>query len=387
MFAPLFYAKYRVVSDLYKAVLPKGREEVKPQASITIGVVGGSEEMAQGINKEISGIRLVALNKSTERENLEVLEGARRTYHAYASGIMEIEIKDLKELRNIIEELVVAIEHEDTNLFALNNPDIVKLTPDTIKDISNIEDVLKRIIERIPSIRSMRTSELSVYNMRMTRIARNTSLQSFTPKTEGYLKEAREPHIVSIAANSLGELKFLAEAHRERMSLARRLDPKAAPITLQVRLAVREADSLKINNNTKQSLLKRMEIDDIVDVDKLILINETEKEALTTQDIYNRFIDKTKYKAENVAIVDTVKEERALGTIPQGIVFMEYEGIATSQVYDVILELLAHKTEAPAISGLERYREWFRFLPRIAQADMDRIRKEMEQYKKVLMAA
>ncbi|MCK4463335.1 MAG: hypothetical protein KAU58_03385, partial [Candidatus Omnitrophica bacterium] len=130
-----------------------------------------------------------------------------------------------------------------------------------------------------------------------------------------------------------------------------------------------------------------MEIDDVLDVDDLILINESMKDALSVKDIYNEYIDHSKYKKENIAIVDVIRNQRSIDDIPDGIVFMEYEGMATSGVYDATLELISHRPSDPRIPGLERYRKWFRFLPRIKPADMELIREEMEQYKKVLMAA
>ncbi|MCK4462677.1 MAG: hypothetical protein KAU58_00005, partial [Candidatus Omnitrophica bacterium] len=254
-----------------KNVQKKTEETQLFPTAITIGVVGVSEDMINNINKEIAGVRLVALNEGTKKENLEALERARITYRAYASGIIESDITDEAELRNIVEELVSAIEQEDIRLFALANPEIAKLNQETIKKIENIDQTLQRIVERIPIIRSMRTSQLSIYNMRMASIAQKTSFASLTPKAISYIKDNKEERIISIGASSLGEVKLLAEAHKKRMNLAKRLNPKAVPLRLQVRLTVKEKDTSKINENTRQGLLKRMEIDDVLDVDDLIL--------------------------------------------------------------------------------------------------------------------
>ena len=62
-------------------------------------------------------VRLIALNETTQKANLEKLEEARKAYGACASGLVEAGITDEAQLANIVEELVRAIEKEDRKLF------------------------------------------------------------------------------------------------------------------------------------------------------------------------------------------------------------------------------------------------------------------------------
>jgi hypothetical protein len=366
------------VVDLIARRYARGGEE---SAAIMIGVVGVSENTVAKIDREIAGIGLVALNEGETQGNLQKLEEARRARGAYASGIIEDASMGEAELRATAEKLVTAIEAQDRKIMAIAHPEIAGLSGETIDRIQNIEEVLSTIVARLPAIRSLRTSELSVYNMRMASLARELAALNITAADIRAI--TREKKAVSMRADSLGEVKLLAEAHRRRMNLARRLDRKAIPVELQVRLTVRKDDRAQITEAAKQALLERMEIADVLTHENLVLVNEEDLAQQTAQAIAEGLTEKG-YRLDQIAVVDRLAEERDAAQIPQGILFVEYQDqFVTSHHYDAVLELMARPTQATLSEG---FRFWFRIKP-ITKIDYQQLQKEMDKYREVLMAA
>jgi hypothetical protein len=85
-------------------------------------------------------------------------------------------------------------------------------------------------------------------------------------------------------------------------------------------------------------------------------------------------------------IVDYISD-RNEGDIPGDVLFMEYDGFATSQVYDAALTLMARTSDSSLPDGFQKFANWYRYLPRIRPQDADQIRREIENYAKVLVAA
>ncbi|MGB2705616.1 MAG: nucleoside-diphosphate kinase [Candidatus Omnitrophota bacterium] len=355
-------------------------------AGIIIGVAGISEDTAYNVNKEIAGIKLVALNGKNEKENLEKLEEARKTYGAYASGIVEAGVTGEKELRNIVEELRNAIEKEDRRLFVLANPEIAKLTSETIKDIAGIEQILSRIIERIPVIRSMRTAELSVYELRIDRIAKAhqvISRDALLAQKLARIKESGKTKVASFRAHNVAELRWLANEHREALQ---KYGKENYPVELHIRLVD--------ENVTEKNLDRVLELAGVSDV--ITRDNITLTDGDTLAEIY-ALIQKQfgEVEAKNVAIGD-VRDLKLDKKLLKDILYVNMpasEGIV-SQLYPVIVELIANNNARPrlmpqGVGVLEQPEAglfYFIFKP-IRPINMEELRREIEQYEKVLIAA
>ena len=227
----------------------------------------------------------------------------------------------------------------------------------------------------------MRASELSVYNLRLASIAQ--ALASNNLSAEDISDVTKEKRVLSMRADTIGEVKLLAEAHRRRMEMAQKLDAKAIPVELQIRLTVRKDEKDKINDVTKVNLLKLMEIEDVLKPEALILVDEDRLDTLTLKDIARDLAARSP-DAKQIAIVERLDERRKDEDIPDNTLFVEYEDeFVTSYHYDAVLELMA-RPDSPTLS--DRFRLWFRIKP-ITKIDYKELQKEMERYKQVLMAA
>ncbi|MGB3056582.1 MAG: HEAT repeat domain-containing protein [Candidatus Omnitrophota bacterium] len=380
-----------MMSFMFRNFLQYRRE--KPVA-IVIGVTGMPviSEIAAKINRKIGGVKIIALNGSSKEDNMKILARAKRRYGAYGQGIIDMEESGISEseLPLIIGRFVDEIQARDKELLTVS--DFSRSLKAVKKGkIRNINSIFKEVTARLPVIKYLEVSELSVYNMRLTNNVKMHTSRSLSPQTVGYILDAQTKSILSIRANSLGEVKLLAEAHRKRMEQAGYSDIKAAPVKLQVRLAVKEEDKLVLQDTAevKQPLLQKMEIDDVLGVEDLVMVDENAADKQTVKDIYKGIKG---YDAENIAIVESARAGRENETIPEDIVFMEYEGMATSMVYDVTLTLIAKDVDAARVLAKlnpkrdKQGRVWFS-LPPVKGIDTGELRKEIEHYHEFLKGA
>ncbi|MGB2599879.1 MAG: hypothetical protein WBC99_05505, partial [Candidatus Omnitrophota bacterium] len=348
------------------------------QTAIVIGIVGVSSAVADMVDKRVSGVKVVALNESTEEKNLQILEKIRLEAGAYAQGVIEKEGLTWGEIIDAVEGLVSAIEEEDKRLFAIANPAFTKLDEATVKEIADIENILQRIAKRIPVIRSLRASELSVYNLRMVNSARTMTVSPLTAHAYGYLKSEKGKNVISIRAKSAGEAKLLAEAHKRRMEQAGYTDPEDYPVRLQIRLSKKEA-----MDKTGQELAEMMKIDELCE---LVVDDKTAKE------VYKEL--SSQYSPERIAIIDEYNETRKDKGLPEDVLYMEYrDEFATPEAYDLALEVISRRDDQ---AELERYLEeagidskggmWF-VLPKAERINPDELREELRRYRKALIRA
>ncbi|MFQ5952261.1 MAG: putative PEP-binding protein [Candidatus Omnitrophota bacterium] len=367
------------------------RTRLEQPAAIVIGIAGisGEDEIIKEINSKIGGVKIVALDASTEEKNMKILEEAKREYGAYAQGIINIKETGIKkdELPSIVNRLVDEIQAKDKRLLTLSNPKkrLKKADREALKDIRGI---FREIGRALPVIKYLEVSEVSAYNMRFTNNVKVNTIDELSHITTKYIKDEKTGKLASIRANSLGGVKLLAEAHRKRMKEAGYEDPKKAPVKLQIRLAV-SADEAKDIERNKRTLLERMEIDDVLGENDLVVMDRKLADAQTVSDIYKNIQG---YKAENIAIIEPAKEGRSEKELPKDeIVFMEYKGTATSVVYDITVTLLAKDKEARLLQshkfeqGGEK-RVWL-ILPPVQGVDTKELREEIERYHKILIGA
>ncbi|MGB2662058.1 MAG: hypothetical protein WBD04_06720, partial [Candidatus Omnitrophota bacterium] len=351
----------------------------RESSAIAIGVVGVSDEVAARINRKVSGIKVVALNESTEEKNLRALEKIRLEAGAYAQGVIEKEGLTENEVLIAVEELVRAIEEEDKKLFTLTNPELTRLDGQTVKKIADIENVLERIKNRFPIIKSLKTSELSVYNLRIANYAGRITISPLTGQVKDYLSKEEGGNIISVRAKSAGEAKFLAEVHKKRMEQAGYSAPEGCPVKLQVRLSGKEA-----MGKTGRELAEMMEIDKLCE---LVVDDKTAKEVFEE-------LRSQQYSSERIVIIDEYSEARKEKGLPEDVIYMEYrDGFASPEAYDLALEVLARKDDQ---AELERYLKeagidskggmWF-VLPKATRIDPDELKEKLARYREALIRA
>jgi hypothetical protein len=352
------------------------------RAQIVLGAAGVTQDIVNEFNARAGNVKVVRLTGANEEANLAQLENARRSAGAFASGIVEADIVTKETLGELASQLAAQIEEQDKNIFSVQYPDVSKINPENIGKISNLAEALNTIADRIPGIRSLRTSEVSIYNLRMTERARQDSTFSLLP-SEVVAAVTKDKRAISMRADSLGELKLLAEAHRNRMNLAKKLNKGAAVVKLQVRLTVKAGEKEKINGSTIQHVLELMEIDDVLKPQDVMLVDELQADLVSLHDIRNSLVSQG-YRSQDIAIVDRVNEERTDNDIPAGTKLVEYEdAYVTSYHYDAALEAIANP-EHPAL--YDTFKTWFR-IKKIDKINFNELRDEIEQYQKVLIAA
>jgi hypothetical protein len=274
------------------------------------------------------------------------------------------------------------LSYASKELFSITNPDIANLdrTRAVLMDKARLERVALQLNRMLAPAASYDLLNQSAYNLRMTAVARQTMEFSGISK-ETILNAADQKRVISVRADTLAELKMLAEAHRDRMSLARNPDKGSIPVKLEVRLAVSENERRAIEKDLP-SLLERMGVAEILSADDVILVKSEEAESVKA--IYERLAATEKIQKENIVVVDRAREGREGSDIPEGAAFIEYtDKFITSYHYDAILDAIARPND-PALS--DKYKRWLRIRP-IEVIDFDQLQREVEQYQKVLMAA
>ncbi len=274
------------------------------------------------------------------------------------------------------------------DLFSLTNPDIDKLdeTRARFENRDKLSSALKELTRLFPAIVSEKLSELSIYNMRMTAIAQKTASGQLPPYILTKVTDSKEKRALSMRADTLGELKLLAEAHRARMNLARNFDKTAVPVKLQIRLMLRQDEKEKVQNITNAEILKRMGIENVLLPEDVIRVDSESAGSVNVavKDAYDRLLS-AGYGIDKIAIVDRVKENR--DDVPEGATFVEYDDeIVTSYHYDAALELMATPDDTTLSIRDAGKKNWFRIKP-ITKIDFDQLREEIKGYEKVLIAA
>jgi hypothetical protein len=267
------------------------------------------------------------------------------------------------------------------DLLSLTNPDIAKLdkTRARLMNEEELQRIITMLTKVMPSIMSEKLSQLSVYNMRMTAISRQTASSELSAQVLPAVTSKKSA--LSIGVRTLGELKLLAEEQRRKMKLAGVSDLKAAPVKLEARLTVDEKS--KVTNDNIKDFLKLMEIDDVLDV---ILVPES---AVNTavEDAYSRLIAEG-YTLKQIAVLDRFREGRQ--DVPEGVIFAEYiDDVVTAAHYDAAIELMALYATPGEIKlsvVKDEYKKWF-IIKRITKINFDQLKREIEAYETVLMAA
>jgi hypothetical protein len=152
-------------------------------------------------------------------------------------------------------------------------------------------------------------------------------------------------------------------------------------VKLKVRLAAAPEDMQKLESGMEH-LLERMGIDDVVSPEDVTV--EDRSAPKTPLAMLGELSGSLEYKPEHVTIVDRIDKNRTEGDIAPGCVFLEYEDeFVTAHHYDAAIEAMT-KPEDPVFS--DRFKNWFRIKP-VEKFDFESLRREIERYAEVMMAA
>ena len=386
------FSKYPEVLLNIFAGTEKAINKIEAQAAIVIGVTGKPERVIERLNqnRSIGGVKVVALD-GDEGENLKTLEKAAGEAGAYGQGIIDGENLTVKDVANAIKGMIEAIEERDKRAFALTDADAVSLKGKEDGTIEEILADLREVTDRLPVIKWVGISETSVYNLRMTkRAARMADGYVLEDRTRSMVSMEGGKGVMSVRADSLGELKILAEAHKKRMGLdARKLEK--SPVRLAVRLALSEEDLARVKSAGIQHFLEEMDITDAVKAEDVQAMTKEEADNMAATDIHADIAGR--YTGiKDIVVVDKARDTRN-SKEAEGVVLVEYKGSVTARVYDVALDILANISEEgiDTIAGkmaqlLKRGKFWVLLNP-MERFDTRELRNELERYHEVMIRA
>lgn len=349
-------------------------DPVRPRIVLDIPTeVLKSQDDGRRINEALKRLN-ERVSETVEASFVEVLhEDAKTpstTVKDYGPDIV-IPVRSNITVDELVEEITSNefVTEINTNFFDLLNPDLAQLTLEGASGMTSerLESAMKRLSGLLNPTASMDTLRFSAYNLRMANTARRIMTQNpLTKQAWSNITQNKTPKVMTVGIRSLGELKMLAEAHKERMALA--LKKQAKPIKLHVRLMVKDAGTRDQIRENKREILMRMNIyNTVLEPDDLTVFVEED-----TPDIETIFETcKERYDTEKITIVDHLDEQRELSgaaeDLLQRIALIEYEDdILTPYVYDEAIKLIN--------------RPGRHMLPRIQRINLDRVRDEITQY-------
>lgn len=385
---------------------------VFPQA--VIGIVGLDQQTIDNalVEARLTGVvSVLALNADLPAdERLEKLQAAGRENNTLWCGEINIDQgaeaiieseglvgearqERLTELRSsmLIEQVLTmleAIEGSKTAEFMkdyradieeLKKFDVRTATEEEIEKVKgawlNILGSVK-LPAMVPIIRDQ-----SIYNLKITVRTRDDMSEPLTPETMDYLRnEDRSESLVHVTVSSLAEVKTMAEAYRMR-------DPKK--LRLKITLAAGDdisAEELEDMKANKIALLGNMEIDRLISPEDLEITTRAEADSAWHA---NRLADIAVYGEGNIISSDITFDGAEKRDVPEGLIFMEYNHIATGDVFDMNLRVLAHRgdLESIGLTSLSLVNGVIIYFRNIERVDMQKILEEFERYREVMIRA
>ncbi len=386
--------------------VPAEDEKLKDEAGIVIGVTGLTQDEinARTDMKKIGGVKFVALNGKTAAENLENLREKITEYGAFNAAI--IQGVDNDRLENAMYKIIDAIEEEDVYRF-IDNPEGAALyeniaenigeTLEKVKTRKDIRDLLMRLAVRFRVIKSERLASLSIYEYKFDRIAGLNSIRSKDAGLNAKISEINGIRPLSQRVNDIGDLRWVVNEHAEASGEY----GENYPVKLHIRLSGEYRKKLAKHGIKKNNFTEYLKRAKLLDKTKKYNIAISWNDSDKLDEIYD---DIVKYfgeiRPENVAIGDMRAERRLTLTDKRkdirGMIVVSMEEGIISQQYRIIIEIIANKGKKPGTLPegviLEERPDiipgtiYFRFKA-IEPADMEKLRREIEQYEKILMAA
>jgi len=292
--------------------------------------------------------------------------------------------------------LVREMQKRDKNLFALSNPDIVELNQENIKNIKDIKPVLETIINslNINMPISIMASELSVYEIRIDEYAGTNTfatkdVMKETHKAIRQMVSENKVKVISVSAGNLAELKWIVDSYKKLAAgYSNTVSPEQFPIKLKIRLT--DKNVTKENIDKIKDYLGTKQLGQSLDI---TLSEGKETVASIYDSIHSQYPD---LQNRDIYIADTkdlgVGEDRASQELLQsGLVFVRLADGIIIQAFDVILDMIGNSNviseNMKQLAEIEIDKFGIIIIRPIEKIDMNRLRADMEQFEKVLIAA
>ncbi|KJJ84265.1 membrane protein [Candidatus Omnitrophus magneticus] len=370
----------------------RGIDIPKDAVNIIIGITGISAEKAIELNKYFGGVKILALALADEKNNIKNIEKERGYYNAYASFIIDRQggASADSSLEELIREVINKIEQDEKIKSFQDNCQSFELNE---RAIDEIQSRLKKVLDRFPVIQSRGITSLNVYEYKFSRIMPHESVVSNNKILSLGLTRVADNNAVKVAdfyADSLVELKWIIDEHRKFIAKYAKGDKNKFPIKLHIRL-----NDARVNEDNLQPSLEKLGVADIITADEISLksfsdINEIFSDISAKKTIYGEV------KPSDVVICG--KEDALVLSgkklIDENLIFVNIRSGVSAQTYQPVVELLVNNNNIPAI-GIENLKitrinkngiVYLVFEP-IKPVDIEKIRKEIDDYEKILIAA
>ena len=359
----------------------KNPQAPSQKETVLVGIPGITSATEQAnIRKEIEAaqkriserIEVIFFEDRGDKANLEHVSKLAR-----ASGAaMGVPVRRGITADEFINELRAGFMDEvSSSLFKLVNADIATLD-ETRERLSNMTDkereaIVRRFERVIPRIASEEMATMSLYSMNIRMRTAVHSYASHHRLDAAFADESRESDLKIAVVHSAAEVKPLVEAHRGKKGF------------LGVALIPTEEEAKK--GITKEGILRSEEIDDMPGSMELMIVDKSMTLAHLKDIFAGTAAEKTGRAVGRIAMADRSDDSRTANDIPQGVTFLEYEDFAGPHVYYALCEAVTkpEDTDHLTIEWLAK-KGWFRVIKRV---DLEQLRREIEQYEKVLVAA
>jgi len=398
MLAHLVTAFTKKISDLKSILLPKQATDKQRDFAFVIGVMDIDQSTIEKVNAKNAGdMLLVNLNSSDHEGRLAELEIFRKYYGAYATGVIDAGNLNLKELEDVVSSLIENLKKHDKELFAISNPDLVKLNDKTVRTIKDIDNILHTVMQslKIETPFSLNTSSLTLAQIRMDKLAeKNTiSVLNNANSTLESINRKGAKVVISLKAENAGELYLLIKEYKKQKEMS---GSSSYPVKLHVRLT-----DNRISEKDLGKIAKKLGIGHMTDSVKISLSDDGRHLTdiyRVTADAFNADIEK-----DIVAIGDIsniIIDNNAL--LDKGLIVVKGRNCMISQLYCGIIDIIARRGSAANDHNMDdiinaKYRlkissssenKWyyFEFEP-FEKCDMEQLRLECENYRNVLLSA
>jgi hypothetical protein len=316
-----------------------------------------------------------------------------------ASALIDV-AADEREIVSVIEDFVLKTRE---SLFTLANPGLKSLSRETISEIEDLPETLKKISDELgwsKTIKSLNLSSLSVYQMRVERTYDNfysTPVKSsnrveylksiLKKKEEHYLLHYVDGETVfSDKARSILPAGMEIEKRREMMNVTRKADKQHDKFFVALPSSVKtEAEK----QDFKERFMKAWMLENVVGEDAVTLLDRAE---YTASDIYNKALKTFKGVRKDNTGIRVVTGQ--LGYDDKDLILLELAEKAKNNInqYEVFVNLVLSKAAGKLldiISGLEnREGKRFIYLPAIEAIDLEEEVREYYRYvREVLVKA
>ena len=341
-------------------------------------------------------------------------------YIIYEEAKVSEKVKSIKkDKQNKLDILAIDIDSLKKDMFLMVSKamkDIIRVM-DPEKTLLSFEDIKKQLkkIESsneimqmvafytrlLPDIESVDLLEKSAYDFHFDRVNNkvftNVSLSGKATKLLADNYENGKMKYMSVSAGSAADLRFLASGIK-KMGLTK----KAAQKFIHVRIT-----DPNINENNLGQILVETGLSSYVSIYKkdgnITSPNITlTKDSMTLNEIldlvkgaFGTWIDNKSIaigSSQNIIITD---DDEKIIRSKDAPVFVEMQGAGlSSQMLWTLVEIMSHRdnldnipAELGSVKLLDGYGNWYIYLPNIKEIDLEALRKEIENYEKILTAA